>query len=87
MNKLLENKNIIAVFAFAMVVVICLTLFVFKLGVADNGVQTFELNEIGLKDAQAAVGSGYYSDTYIVEDTKISFKTSSLFYEIFKRHI
>lgn len=84
MEKLLTKKNLIMLLAVLMTAVLVLTLFVLRLGVADNGSLSSQLEETGLYDASAATGSGYYSDAYGVADTKLSFKTYSLAYEIFK---
>lgn len=84
MNRIFEKKNIISIFAFIMLIIIGLTLFVFKLGVADNGTLFPQLKETGIYDVKNATGSGYYSDTYAVADTKLTFHTYSLFYELFK---
>ncbi len=84
MDKLLTKKNLIMLLAVLMTAVLVLTLFVFRLGIADNGSLSSQLEEIGLYDASAASGSGYYSDAFGVADTKLSFKTYSLPYEIFK---
>lgn len=84
MDKLLNKKNLIMLLAVLMTAVLVLTLFVFRLGVADNGSLSSQLEETGFYDASASAGSGYYSDAYGVADTKVSFKTYSLAYEIFK---
>ena len=84
MNKLLTKKNLILLLAVVMTAILVMTLFVFRLGIADNGSLSSQLQETGLYDANGASGSGYFSDAFGISDTKLSFKSYSLFYEIFK---
>ncbi len=84
MDKLLTKKKLILLLAVLMSAILVLTLFVFRLGIADNGSLSSQLQETGLYDASQASGSGYFSDAFGVDNTKISFKTYSLAYEIFK---
>lgn len=84
MDKLLTKKNLILLLAVVMTAILVLTLFVFRLGIADNGSLASQLQETGLYDANAASGSGYFSEAYGVADTKPTFKTYSLAYEMFK---
>ena len=84
MNKLLTKKNLILLLAVVMTAILVMTLFVFRLGIADNGSLSSQLQNTGLYDANGASGSGYFSDAFGVADTKLSFKSYSLFYEIFK---
>lgn len=84
MDKLLTKKNLISLLAVLMTAVLVLTLFVFRLGIADNGSLSSQLEETGFYGANAGTGSGYFSDAFGVADTKLSFKTYSLAYEIFK---
>lgn len=84
MDKLLTKKNLIMLLAVLMTAILVLTLFVLRLGIADNGSLSSQLEETGFYGASAATSSGYYSDAYGVADTKLSFKTYSLVYELFK---
>ena len=84
MEKLFTKKNLVLLLAVLMTVILVMTLFVFRLGIADNGTLSSQLEGTGFYGASAGTGSGYFSDAVGVADTKPSFKTYSLAYEIFK---
>ena len=84
MDKLLTKKNLILILTVIVTAILVLTLFVFRLGISDNGSLTNQLQEMGLYDANTASGSGYFSEAFGVSDPKPTFKTYSLAYEIFK---
>ena len=84
MDKLFTKKNLILLLAVLLTAVLVLTLFVFRLGIADNGSLSSQLEATGFYSASARTGSGYFSDAFGVADIKLSLKTYSLAYELFK---
>ena len=54
MEKLFTKKNLILLLAVVMTAILVLTLFVFRLGIADNGSLSSQLQGMGLYDASGA---------------------------------
>lgn len=79
------NSNKYACIASAVALIIMvLTLFCLKIGVADNGYLTPRLVSMGLYDAQGASGTGYYSTGFGVADKSFSFAPGNLVYSFVK---
>lgn len=81
MEKMFDKKKYLFIFAVATALIMVMTLFVFRLGVADNGTLSERMGKIGMYMSSSGE---YFSDSFAVSDTKISPEINSIFYELFK---
>ncbi len=84
-DKLTNKKNLPILGVVVAFVVLILTLFVFQLGVEDNGSLGARLGQMGLYDVSQASGSGFYSQHFGVSDKSISLQPSMLIYTLCKQ--
>ncbi len=84
MTKFFKSNKYACITSGAVFLVMLTTLFILRLGVADNGYLTGRLVSMGLYDAQGASGTGYYSMLFGIADKTISFMPSDIVYSIFK---
>ncbi|MBQ2897033.1 MAG: hypothetical protein IJE46_01740 [Clostridia bacterium] len=84
MTKFFKSNKYACVSAGIAALIMIITLFVLRLGVADNGYLTARLVSMGLYDAEGASGTGFYSMLFGIGDKTISFMPSALVYNIFK---
>lgn len=84
MSKFFKSNKYACIAAGFVLVVMVLTLFCFRLGVADNGYLTPRLISMGLYDAEGASGTGYYSTGFGVADKTFSYMPKDLVYSFVK---
>lgn len=84
MTKFYKSNKYACITAGITLLVMIITLFCLRLGVADNGLLTQRLVSMGLYDAHGASGTGYYSTGFGVADNLVSFMPDRLVYSIFK---
>lgn len=84
MTKFFKSNKYACIAAGFVLVIMVLTLFCLRLGVADNGYLTPRLISMGLYDAQGASGTGYYSTGFGVADKSFSFAPKDLIYSFVK---
>ena len=84
MTKFFKSNKYACITSAIVLIVMILTLFCLKLGVADNGNLTPRLVSMGLYDAQGASGTGYYSTGFGVADKHFSFMPKDLVYSFVK---
>ncbi len=84
MTKFFKSNKYACVTAGLVLVVMILTLFCLRLGVADNGYLTPRLVSMGLYDAEGASGTGYYSTGFGASDKNFSFMPKDLVYSFVK---
>jgi len=82
-NYFKSNKYAGITAAVALIIMV-LTLFCLRIGVADNGYLTPRLVSMGLYDAEGASGTGYYSTGFGVADKSFSFMPDDLVYSFVK---
>ena len=84
-DKMTNKKNLPILGMAVAFVVLILTLFVFQLGVEDNGSLGPRLEQMGLYDVSQASGSGFYSQHFGVSDKSISTQPSMFIYTLCKQ--
>ncbi len=80
----LDNKKLSVVTSLIITVILIITLFVLRIGVADNGNLQYVLEDIGIYDHQSTAGSGLYADGFGVKDKSFSADTGGLVYSLVK---
>ena len=84
MTNFFKSNKYACITSAIVLVVMILTLFCLRLGVADNGYLTPRLISMGLYDAEGASGTGYYSGGFGVADKNFNAKPSDLVYDFVK---
>ena len=84
MTKFFKSNKYACITSVIVLVVMILTLFCLRLGVADNGYLTPRLVSMGLYDAEGASGTGYYSAGFGVAEKSFGLKPSDLVYNFVK---
>jgi len=84
MANFFKSNKYACVTAGVAALVMIITLFCLRLGVADNGYLTQRLVSLGMYDAQMTSGTGYYSTAFGVADNFVSFMPSDIIYSVFK---
>ena len=84
MTNFFKSNKYACITSAIVLVVMILTLFCIRLGVADNGYLTPRLVSMGLYDAEGASGTGYYSGGFGVADKTFNAKPSDLVYNFVK---
>ena len=84
MTKFFKSNKYACITSLVVLGIMILTLFCFRLGVADNGYLTPRLVSMGLYDAEGASGTGYYSGGFGVADKEFGYKPSDLVYNFVK---
>ncbi len=80
----LDNKKLSGITALIIAVILIITLFVLRVGVADNGNLQYVLEDIGIYDHQSTAGSGMYADGFGVKDKSFSIESGGLVYSLVK---
>ncbi|MBO5453368.1 MAG: hypothetical protein J6A69_05315 [Clostridia bacterium] len=80
----LDAKKLPVITTLIITLVMIITLFVVRAGVADNGNLRYVLEDIGMYDYQSASGSGYYADGFGVSSKTLGTGTGGLVYGIIK---
>lgn len=84
MNRI-NRKQMVVGTAVIIALVLIVSLFVIRIGVADNGMQYKLLEKLGLYDAYQTSGTGYYSEGYGIADKSFSGTTYGLIYDFAKQ--
>ena len=80
----LDNKKLIIITVAAITVIAVISLFVLRVGVADNGNLRYVLEDIGIYDHQGASGSGCYANGFGVASKTLGTGTGGLVYGLVK---
>ena len=67
----LDNKKLSVITVAVITVIAVISLFVLRVGVADNGNLRYVLEDIGIYDHQGASGSGCYADGFGVASKSV----------------
>ena len=80
----IKNYSLPKITCLVILVIAVITLFVIRAGIADNGLLSATLTDIGLYDHQSASGSGYFADSFGVASKEIGKGSGGLVYGIIK---
>jgi hypothetical protein len=80
----IKNNSLPKITCLVILVIAVITLFVIKAGIADNGLLSATLTDIGLYDHQSASVSGYFADSFGVASKEIGKGSGGLVYGIIK---
>lgn len=84
MTNFFKSNKYACVTAGVTLIIMVITLFGLRLGVADNGLLTQRLVSMGMYDAEGASGTGYYSTGFGIADKSVSLMPDRLVYSLFK---